>query len=93
MAIKYVCDANPFYVHFKKHYCPLCGNKVIASYISKTVNSKSIEAKDYDFSFGDVFLIGDVEFRIRCFYCKSCDINISIKEMQLFEGREKGNKT
>lgn len=55
-AIKYIYDANPFYVHCKKHVCPKCGSKVELRYVSKIVNSKSPEAKDYDFSVGDTFL-------------------------------------
>lgn len=55
-AIKYIYDANPFYVHWKKHVCPKCGSKVELRYVSKIVNSKSPEAKDYDFSVGDTFL-------------------------------------
>lgn len=55
-AIKYISDANPFYVHLKKHVCPKCGSKVELRYVSKIVNSKSPEAKDYDFSVGDIFL-------------------------------------
>lgn len=55
-AIKYTYDANPFYVHWKKHVCPKCGGKAELRYVSKIVNSKSPEAKDYDFSVGDTFL-------------------------------------
>ena len=40
-AIKYIYDANPFYVHWKKHFCPKCGNKLELRYISKIVNSNS----------------------------------------------------
>lgn len=84
-AIKYTYDANPFYVHWKKHVCPKCGSKVELRYISESVNSKSPEAKGYDFSVGDTFLVGDVEFRTRCFYCPKCMINISFQEMKRFE--------
>ena len=55
-AIKYIYDANPFYGHWKKYVCPKCGSKVELRYVSKIVNSKSPEAKDYDFSVGDTFL-------------------------------------
>lgn len=84
-AIKYISDANPFYVHLKKHVCPKCGGKVELRYVSKIVNSKSPEAKDYDFSVGDTFFVGDVEFRIRCFYCPKCMLDISFQEMKKFE--------
>ncbi len=47
-AIKYIYDANPFYVHWKKHFCPKCGKKLELRYVSKIVNSNSPEAKDYE---------------------------------------------
>ena len=55
-ATKYIYDASPFYVHWKKHFCPKCGGKLELLYISEIVNSYSPEAKDYDFSVGDTFL-------------------------------------
>lgn len=84
-AVKYIYDANPFYVHWKKHICPKCGGKVELGCVSKIVNSKSPEAKDYDFSVGDTFFVGDVEFRTRCFYCPNCRFFISFQEMKKFE--------
>ena len=72
-AIKYIYEANPFYVHWKKHFCPKCGNKVELRYVSKIVNSKSPEAKDYDFSVGDTFFVGDVEFRMECYTISAVD--------------------
>ena len=89
-AIKYIYPASPFYVHWKKHACPKCGGKVELRYVSKTANSKSPEAKDYDFSAGDTCYVGDVEFRTRCFYCPKCKIYIFFQEMKKFEkGRRK----
>ncbi len=87
-AIKYVYDANPFYVHCKKHFCPKCCNKLDLRYVSRMVNSKSPEAKKYDFSIGDTFLVGDVEFRTRCFFCKSCQLFISFQDMKEYEKGE-----
>ncbi len=84
-AIKYIYNANPFYVHWKKHVCPQCGGKVELRYVGKTVNSKSSEAQDVDFSVGDTFSTGDVEFRTICFYCSQCSLNISFQEMKKFE--------
>lgn len=84
-AIKYIYDASPFYVHWKKHFCPKCWEKLELRYISKIVNSNSTEAKDYDFSVGDTFLVGDVEFRTRYFYCPKCRLDISLQEMKKFE--------
>jgi len=84
-AVKYVYDANPFYVHCKKHFCPKCGNKLDLRYVSKIVNSKSPEAKNYDFSVGDTFFVGDVEFRTRYFFCNGCQSSISFQDMKKYE--------
>lgn len=42
--------SRPFFVNLKKHYCPVCGEELQKIKVSKIVNSKSEEAKDYDFS-------------------------------------------
>ncbi len=84
-AIKYICDASPFFIFFKKHYCPQCNNKLELKYDSKIINSNSPEARDYDFSLGDTYLVGDVEFRTRCFYCTDCKRKFSVTEMKLIE--------
>lgn len=88
-AIKYIYDVNPFYVHWKKHFCPKCGKKLNLQYISKIVNSKSPEAKDYDFSVGDTFFVGDVEFRTIYFHCSNCHLNIALNEMKKYESGKK----
>ena len=90
--IKYTFDANPLWLRFKKHYCPKCANRVQLSYIRKIVNSASPEAQYYDFSLGDTYLIGDVEFRRSIFYCPHCDMNISVFEMKRFEKQNKRKK-
>lgn len=84
-AIKYIYNANPLYVHWKKHFCPRCKTKVELGFLSTIVNSKSPEARKYDFSMGDTYYVGDVEFRVRCFYCTQCQINISFQEMKKYE--------
>lgn len=87
-AIKYIYDASPFYVHWKKHFCPKCGRKLELRYISRVVNSKSKEARNYDFSLGDTFLTGDVEFRTRFFHCSNCSFDISFEEMKKYEKKK-----
>ena len=84
-AVKFVYDATPFYLYLKKHFCPICGNKLELRFVSKIVNSKSPEAKDYDFSNGDTFFTGDVEFITRCFHCLNCKVDISVKDMKKYE--------
>lgn len=84
-AVKYVYDASPFYLYLKKHFCPKCGNKLELRDVSKIVNSKSPEAKDYDFSNGDTFFTGDVGFITKCFHCLNCKVDISVKDMKKYE--------
>lgn len=79
--IKYIYDCNPFYIRFKKHFCPKCGERLELRYNSKVVNSKSPEAKKYDFTLGDTFLVGDVEFRTSYFHCVNCQLDVSCKKM------------
>ena len=64
---------NPFFVYFKKHYCPQCNSKLLRQKVSRIINSDSEEAKNYDFSVGDTFYVGDVEFRTRFFHCLQCN--------------------
>ena len=78
-AIKYIFNAGPIFVHFKKHYCPRCHARLKPSFVKYTVNSKSDNAKNYDFSNGDSFFAGDVEFRERVFFCPTCDEKYPIK--------------
>ena len=84
-AIKYIYKGNPFYVYLKKNFCPKCGSKLEVWYISEVVNSNSPEAKKYDFSAGDTFFVGDVEFRTKCFYCPTCRLNIPFESMKKYE--------
>lgn len=81
---KYVNNAI-FYTIFKKHYCPVCGTKLARVKTSKIVNSRSPEAKKYDFTLGDSFMVVDVEFIWKEFYCPTCKKRISIDEMRRIE--------
>lgn len=78
-----------FYTMFKKHYCPVCGTKLSRIKTSKIVNSNSPEAKNYDFTLGDSFMTGDVEFIWKEFYCPSCGKKISVSEMRNYEKSSK----
>ena len=87
-AIKYIYDANPFYVHWKKHFCPNCGNRLELRYIRKTVNTKSPEAEKFDFSVGDTFFSENVEFRIGYLHCNNCQLDISFENIRKCEKRK-----
>ena len=91
-AVKFIYEASPFYIYLKKHYCPRCGKRLETSSISKIVNSKSNEAQNYDFSNGDTFYFGNVEFRTICFFCKSCNRFIQIQEMKINERGKKAQR-
>ena len=76
---------NPIYLFLKEHKCPNCSNKIIPKKIKKVVNSKSVEAKEFDFSCGDSYLIGDVEFNFYVFYCGKCNKEYKINEIRNIE--------
>jgi predicted RNA-binding Zn-ribbon protein involved in translation (DUF1610 family) len=83
---------SPIFVFIKKHKCPSCSRKIIPKKIKRTVNSKSTEAKEFDFSCGDSFLIGDVEFTYYIFYCENCDKEYEIKEIKNHERKSRNIK-
>ena len=73
---------SPFFTFSKKHFCHHCGKILEIKKVSKIINSKSIEAKDFDFSSGDSYLSGDVEFNYHLFFCIDCDKYYSVKEIK-----------
>lgn len=82
---------DPFYVRFKKHYCPDCGAMLKIITTSKIVNSKSEDAENFDFEFGESFMIGNVKFIWDEFECPVCGRIFSIKEMKQI-GKEQGKR-
>lgn len=58
----YKREYNDILYFRKDHFCPDCGEKLEKVAVSKVVSSKSPEAKDFDFSIGDVFAVGDIKF-------------------------------
>lgn len=89
---KYTFD-SPFFVHLRKHYCPNCQSLLLVKRIRTVVNSKSEEAKNFDFSSatGDFDLKGNVEFIYEVFFCSSCKKDFSIKEIKKYERGKKAN--
>lgn len=75
---------NPFWVH-KKHYCPKCNTLMKIIKVSKIVNSKSMEAKDFDFQSGETYMIGNVKFIWNEFRCPECGMQLTIEEMKNYE--------
>ena len=68
---------NPLFL-YKKHFCPKCGSKLHVIKIEKIVDSASPEAKKYDFSFGNGFMVGEVKFIRTAFLCKKCKKKYSV---------------
>ena len=60
--IKYTVT-HPIFVFMKKHFCPHCKAALTVETAHHLVNSRSEEAKDYDFSAEDGRMIGTVDFR------------------------------
>ena len=67
--IKYTVT-HPIFVFMKKHFCPHCKAALTVETAHHLVNSRSEEAKNYDFSTEDGRMIGTVDFR--SFRWKNC---------------------
>ncbi len=81
--------SRPFWVRFKKHYCPACMNLLTANKVSKIVNSNSEEAKDYDFSSCDTYMTGNIKFIWTEFLCTACGKTYSLQEIRKNEKKFK----
>lgn len=79
---------SPFYVNFKKHYCPNCGVRVKKIKVSRVVNSASSEAKDFDFHMMNTYMIGNVKFIWTEFQCPNCRRQFSIEDMKRIEEKK-----
>lgn len=71
---------NPFFVYFKKHYCPCCGNRLVRQKVSEVIHSDSEEAKNYDFEVADITVKGNIKLTHIEFHCANCQRNYSIRE-------------
>lgn len=81
---KYI-NNDVFYTIFKKHTCPECGAKLNLVKVSKVVNFKSSEAKNFDFSSEEGFMGGDVKFIWKEFECPNCNSHYSIEKLKAIE--------
>ena len=66
----------------KKHYCPYCNERLEKTKTETIVNTESEEAKNYDFSNGDGFLVGNIKFIRTVFRCNKCNKTFTIKEVK-----------
>ena len=74
------------FFEFQKHYCPKCKERLKKVKVSKVVNSKSPDAKYYDFMMGGFFsrkmMIGNVKFIKPEFFCEKCNKQYKIGELK-----------
>ena len=71
---------KPFYVFFKKHYCPHCKNKLTRKTVSEIINSETADKTKYDFDVAEITVKGNMKFTHIEFYCNQCDKYYTIKE-------------
>ena len=85
-ATKIVYEGGFLFMH-REHHCPECNQLLEVAYMEKVVNSNSPEAKYYDFSMTGCrgVFVGNVLFRIRCFYCTSCEKVFRVKQIKEIE--------
>ena len=74
--------AYPFFVYFRKHFCPCCGGRLVRQKVSKIVHSDSEEAKNYDFEVADTTVKGNMKFTHIAFSCPDCRKEYSVKEIR-----------
>lgn len=84
MLVCKVYDENIFWVFFRKHYCPRCGERLKRDYIYEIWPAKSEVAKKYRFS-GTIPNSEELDLRTGCFYCEKCKQKISYKEVKTCE--------
>ena len=83
----YKCEYNDVFYFRKDHFCPDCKTQLEKAPVSKVVNSRSSEAKDFDFSMpGDNFAMGDIQFTWDEFECPNCKKHLTVNEMKGIEG-------
>ena len=82
---------RPFFVHCRKHLCPVCGKELAKVKVSQVVHPKSDEAKDFDFSTCDTHLIGTTRFVWTEFRCASCTRSYRVRELfEIEKGKTHG---
>ncbi len=86
---KFICN-DAVGTFFKKHYCPVCKARLNRIKVSKTVNPKSEEAKEFDFEItpDSHHIQGDVRFSWYEFACPNCDRSYRMEEIKKYEKKK-----
>lgn len=77
---------KPFFVYFRKHFCPRCGARLVRQKVSEIIHSDSAEAKNYDFEVADTTIRGNMKFTHIEFFCPGCQRNYTVRDIR--EGKK-----
>ena len=78
---KFICN-DVIGTFFKKHKCVDCKVKLKRKKVSKIINTKSKEAKNYSFHINRNTMTGDVEFSWYEFECPVCKKSFTVEELE-----------
>lgn len=82
--ISYRYNCSYFYLK-KRHFCPKCKTVLELRKREVIVNSASEEAKNYDFSCVDTYMVGNIKFVTFYFGCPNCGAVYEISELKKIE--------
>lgn len=78
---------SPFYVKFKKHFCPKCKVLLHTVKVSRIVHPGTSDAQEFDLSsISGPGFIGKVKVVWTEFECPKCNQRITIERMKEIEG-------
>lgn len=80
---------RPIWLKYKKHYCPICNGLLKTVEITKIVNWKSEEAKNFDFSSFESSMTKNIKFIWKELHCPVCNTNFKIDEIFQLEKEAK----
>ena len=82
--ISYQYNCSWFFLK-KRHWCPKCKVILELKKKEKIVNSESEEARNYDFSCVDTYMVGNIKFVTFYFECPNCGAIYEIRELKRIE--------
>lgn len=71
---------RPFFVHFKKHFCPSCGERLYAIRESRIATPYSDDYRNFDFYTNENLKVIWTELR-----CSKCKRNYQINDIRNYE--------
>ena len=76
---------HPFYVAFKKHYCPVCGVRLHTVDVEQVLRPGSADAERLGLSWSSRIIVKNVKYIWTEFECPQCKRRITIDEMRKIE--------